>query len=1419
MSTTPSTSSHHLTKHSSHPQFRYSTHSSSSSDSLSYDFHQRKPKQTPSRATAIAPPTQLSQPSSMFANAHAAVEAATTAPAAVSQPLQLTQPRNMLPIFDHACSPATALISITDAESAHLAKRCAEQDMLTVSPRDRTAPFLMPPSSDNTATQLSPQAEPFAQIELAEFTHENGGADSQPSQQTQFLARQNVENAQGLLHEDDLLELARDLPGNPTQPLLSNLAPAKVIEVVTINSDSEDDPAPLSEPKPAPVVASPAKPAKRPRTSMPDVIDVDDVGVIEELESLARAPQRRRHHTLPTPGGATPHAGIQEKSRLHVSRGGGLFSVDEEGNIEIVDSDDEANVAGRVIREPDGLSIFASAEEAEKAKHIQSSNSLANTSFDSFERVGQSAQIAEQQNNLCASITGAPLSIGKTDGTRTNDGPPVLLHESMDVTDGHLPGAFTTGGLLEEPSRRLSGSQTIAPPNIVFSGEQKAGAHNGIGPAQLNQYVGVSDANEPRFNPVTANDLAQSSVMDPTQYGDENAEDQIVQPGSTEPSLAHPHTKMQIADGHNVRPQFVAVVSPGLSQSASNSEMPTLSLNFGATAVASSRARERDEVEAEGLSAQGLRNLVKQNLLTADATEEAETPKELSVPLMPHQRRALAWMAKREMPFQSDEDIIAVDEQCLGGILADDQGLGKTLTMIALLVKSASAEATYNLNNDDSESSESNVCDSDSIDDSSVEEVTNKRDSESTPWRTLIVCPLSVINQWKEEIESKIKSTNLPKIYVYHGPRRERSARRLATYDIVITTYAVLVNEYPKILKDHPDYEMRKAEKLELPRRGAGPVCRIPWRRVILDESQYIKNRGTDTWSAVMSLQAEKRWCLSGTPIQNCVDDLYSLFCFIRYKFVANYEMWNQKWKKQLEHPDPKRRTRAFQRFQTITGVVLLRRTKMDTINGKPLISLPPRITNVYHKPFADVEEAQVYQAVQEKTILEVNKFIVSGTFSANYSSVLLLLLRLRQACSHPFLIEYARMQGGCGKTQATDPNFATLYTVEELDEAMELCSGGHSLLAMIDENMRDHVTKYFAPPQKGQPVTSLFHCSYCTQVSHWKQGWVLGCGEVFCSGCRTIVEQRKECLRCARSIANLDPVETIINADHLRKEVHAKAMLGTSQSDTNVTAAEFKMLLEEELERRKMGHGETWNELNARQEGGSGMPGRNARVQRRSEEGKRKLVAAFSQHSTKIRLILEELEGVRRRGEGEKTLIFSQWTSMLDIIEFHLKMRGFGTCRLDGTMTITTRQHQIKEFREKSEKKVFLISLHAGGTGLNLTASNRVILTDVWWNPAVEEQAIDRVHRIGQTKAVHVSRFKMMSTVEERIYALCAKKRETAQGTLGEAGKQNYGRTKLTRQEIVSMFSATAEDVIRNAGEGTAAAQAASNLLNFSRM
>jgi SNF2 family DNA or RNA helicase len=135
------------------------------------------------------------------------------------------------------------------------------------------------------------------------------------------------------------------------------------------------------------------------------------------------------------------------------------------------------------------------------------------------------------------------------------------------------------------------------------------------------------------------------------------------------------------------------------------------------------------------------------------------------------------------------------------------------------------------------------------------------------------------------------------------------------------------------------------------------------------------------------------------------------------------------------------------------------------------------------------------------------------------------------------------------------------------------------------------------------------------------------------------------------------------------------------------------------------------------------------------------------AESSSKIERLLESLE--EAAADGHKALVFSQWTSLLDLVEPHLEAGGIRFTRLDGSTR--DRGAVVSEFQSDDGPPVMLVSLKAGGTGLNLTAADHVFLVDPWWNPAVEDQAADRTHRIGQDKPVLVYRMVARDTVEER--------------------------------------------------------------------
>jgi superfamily II DNA or RNA helicase len=166
---------------------------------------------------------------------------------------------------------------------------------------------------------------------------------------------------------------------------------------------------------------------------------------------------------------------------------------------------------------------------------------------------------------------------------------------------------------------------------------------------------------------------------------------------------------------------------------------------------------------------------------------------------------------------------------------------------------------------------------------------------------------------------------------------------------------------------------------------------------------------------------------------------------------------------------------------------------------------------------------------------------------------------------------------------------------------------------------------------------------------------------------------------------------------------------------------------------------------------------------------------------SSKVDALVEAL--ATAVADGHRALVFSQWTSLLDLIEPHLREAGIDFERLDGSTP--DRGAVTARFQAAGGAKVMLLSLKAGGVGLNLTAADHVFLVDPWWNPAVEQQAADRAHRIGQERPVFVYRMIAEGTVEERILALQEKKRALFEAALSEATQA----TSLTRQDLLELL------------------------------
>jgi SNF2 family DNA or RNA helicase len=170
---------------------------------------------------------------------------------------------------------------------------------------------------------------------------------------------------------------------------------------------------------------------------------------------------------------------------------------------------------------------------------------------------------------------------------------------------------------------------------------------------------------------------------------------------------------------------------------------------------------------------------------------------------------------------------------------------------------------------------------------------------------------------------------------------------------------------------------------------------------------------------------------------------------------------------------------------------------------------------------------------------------------------------------------------------------------------------------------------------------------------------------------------------------------------------------------------------------------------------------------------------------SAKLETLMHMIEEII--DEGHKILVFSQFVEMLTLVRKEFEVNGIPYEYIDGQTPAKDRLDKVNKFNSDESIPVFLISLKAGGTGLNLTGADYVIHYDPWWNPAVENQATDRAHRIGQTR--HVFNYKLITrgTVEEKILGLQQKKKELAELVIG--GDENVAK-ELTQEDLEYLFS-----------------------------
>ncbi|KAJ1964430.1 hypothetical protein IWQ62_002934 [Dispira parvispora] len=691
------------------------------------------------------------------------------------------------------------------------------------------------------------------------------------------------------------------------------------------------------------------------------------------------------------------------------------------------------------------------------------------------------------------------------------------------------------------------------------------------------------------------------------------------------------------------------------------------------------------------------------------------TPEKLNISLKAYQQMGLHWLLTQER------------SQIKGGILGDDMGLGKTVQIISLLLSS---------------------------------KFPRQPSSSATRGPTLVVVPKVVMGHWEEEICNKCHADSLT-VWQYYG-HRKKPASALKRYDVVLVTYQTLGLEY----------------KRNLDSSTRSPLLEVTWQRVVLDEAHFIKNRQSSLSKACSELSATYRWCVTGTPVQNEIIELYPYLKFLRYPHTGlTLPMFRKLFgiaNDQILNP---------QHIHSTLKAIFLRRTKAFVFGESGTEKLPPKTVQTHGLDFWTAEQS-LYQSLEAQVKMAVQQAKTHGKkgglpFYVEYITL------LRQLCNHQGLLPLKHL--------------ATLPTVISFSDSSQWVKYLTQCPAIT--------LRELARPN-GEPSNP---CPTCAKFPMQSPVLFSPCGHVHCFECACGWAQamKKPSLRCKHCCNRssyphrglpweLAKVFSTLLSKHNDRQTHngvnTKSCTALEDELASLSldpTAKYKTYCKSgSSQARCSGLGKSsvtdigvgrdsrtpdsssLDRMNAKSQTSyrtaSTLTGKVGDVDRAIQSIRGSLRYRYyctlfqdAVPCIKIDFLLSLLDTIITKHPDDKLVVFSQYVTFLKILEACLNKLDIRSQMYYGELTLSQRANILKTFNQTSasECRILLASTKACGTGLNLTVANHAILMDMWWNPSVDHQAMDRVYRIGQNKPVSVHRLFVADTIEERLLKIQVRK------------------------------------------------------------